>query len=86
MNVIGAFISLMMNEAHVHKLRRNKPWTMQELLDLTTSHASSEEAIQANFCKDKGKVQAETIGEVKDRAQRERARTVGGVVTTSLSR
>ena len=85
-NVIGAFISLMTNEALVHKLRRNKPWTIQGLLNLTTSHGFGEEAVQANFCKDKGKVQAETIDEVKDCAQWERSRrTVGGVVTVSLS-
>ena len=53
--MIGAFISSTTNEALVHELGRNKPRTMQELLDLATSQASGEEAVWANFYKDKGK-------------------------------
>ena len=42
---------------------------MWELIDLTTSHASSQEAVWANFGKDKGKARAEPTDEVKDHAQ-----------------
>ena len=52
---IRAFISGMTNEALVHELGHNKPRMTRELLDLTTSHASGEEAIRANFYKYKGK-------------------------------
>jgi hypothetical protein len=39
---------------------------MQEFLDLVTSHASGEESVHANFCKYKGKAQAEPEDEAKD--------------------
>jgi hypothetical protein len=55
MDVIRAFISSTTNEALIHELERCKLRTMQELLNLATSHASSEEAVWAIFCKYKGK-------------------------------
>ena len=44
-DVIRAFISSMTNEALVHELGRCKPRMMRELLNLVTSHASSEEVV-----------------------------------------
>ena len=44
-DVIRAFISGTTNEALIHELGCNKLRMTRELLDLTTSHASSEEAI-----------------------------------------
>jgi hypothetical protein len=69
-DVIRAFISDTTNEALVHELRHCKPRTTRELLDLATSHASSEEAVHAIFCKHKGKTQTEPIDEAKDHNQR----------------
>jgi hypothetical protein len=57
-DVIEAFISDTTNEALVHELRHSKPQMPRELLNLTTSHASGEEAVRAIFCKYKGKAQA----------------------------
>jgi hypothetical protein len=57
-DVIGAFISGMTNKALVHELRHSKPQMAQELLNLTTSHASGKDAFRAIFCKYKGKAQA----------------------------
>jgi hypothetical protein len=48
-NVIGAFLSRTTCESLVHKLGRKHPWTTKELLDITTSHASGEEAARAIF-------------------------------------
>jgi hypothetical protein len=67
MNMIGAFISGMTNEALVHELRHCKPRTTRELLDLATSHASGEKVVHAIFCKYKGKAQAKPADEAKDR-------------------
>jgi hypothetical protein len=53
-DVIGAFISSMTNEALVHELGHCKPRTMWELLDLATSYASSKEVIHSIFYKHKG--------------------------------
>jgi hypothetical protein len=39
-------------EALVHKLGRKKPKTTKELLNITTNHASGEEAIEAIFRND----------------------------------
>ena len=44
-DVIGAFLSGMTCESLVHKLGRRGPRTTKELLDIATSHASSEEAV-----------------------------------------
>jgi hypothetical protein len=49
-DVIGAFISGTTNKALVHELGHYKPRMTRELLDLATSHASSDEAIHAIFC------------------------------------
>ena len=65
-DVIRAFISGATNEALVHELERSNPQTTWELLDLTTSYASSEEAVYAIFCKYKGKAQAKPMDESKD--------------------
>ena len=66
-DMIGAFISSTTNEALIHELGRSKTWTMRELLNLETSHASNEEAVRAVFCKYKGKAQAKPTDEAKDR-------------------
>jgi hypothetical protein len=66
-DVIGVFISGMTNEVLVHELGRYKLRMMQGLLNLATSHASSEEAIHVIFCKHKGKAQAETVNEARHR-------------------
>ena len=47
--MIGAFLSGMTCESLVHKLGRKGPRTTKELLDITTSHASGEEAVEAIF-------------------------------------
>jgi hypothetical protein len=47
--MIGAFLSRTTCESLVHKLERKCPQTTKELLDITTSHASSEEAVRAIF-------------------------------------
>ena len=70
MDVDVIFISGTTNKALIHELGRYKPRMMQELLDLMTSHTSSEEAIHAIFCKYKGKAQAEPADEAKDRNRR----------------
>jgi hypothetical protein len=69
-DVIRAFIFSITNEALIHDLRCCKPQTTWELLDLMTSHTSSEEAIHAIFCKHKGKAQAEPTYEAKDHNRR----------------
>jgi hypothetical protein len=56
-DMIGAFISGMTNEALIHELRRCKS---------RTSHASGEEAVHAIFYKHKGKAQAKPIDNAKD--------------------
>jgi hypothetical protein len=68
--MIRVFISGTTNEALIHELGRCKPRTMWELLDLTTSHASSKKAIRAIFCKYKGKAQAGPTNKAKDRSRR----------------
>jgi hypothetical protein len=40
----------------VHKVSRNQPNTMKELLNIATRHASSEEVVRAIFIRDSGKV------------------------------
>jgi hypothetical protein len=65
-DVIRVFISSTTNEALIQELRSSKPQTTREILDLTTSHASDEEAVQAIFCKYKGKAQAEPMDEAND--------------------
>jgi hypothetical protein len=47
--MINAFICGMTGEALVHVLGRETPCMMQELLDVATQYATSEEAVQANF-------------------------------------
>ena len=54
-DVIRAFLSRTTYESLVHKLGRKGPWTNKELLDIATSHASSEEAVGAIFDCPKGK-------------------------------
>jgi hypothetical protein len=47
--VIEAFLSGTTYESLVHKIGRKRPRTSKELLDITTSHASGEEAVGAIF-------------------------------------
>ena len=54
-DVIGAFLFGMTYESLVHKLGRKGPRTTKELLDITTSHASGEEAVGAIFDRLEGK-------------------------------
>ena len=54
--MIGAFLSGTTCESLVHKLGRRGPQTTKELLDITTSHASGEEAVGAIFDRPDGKV------------------------------
>jgi hypothetical protein len=54
-DVIRSFLSGTTCESLVHKLGRKRPWTTKELLDITTSHASGEEAIRAIFDRARGK-------------------------------
>ena len=48
-DVIGAFLSGTTCESLVHKLGCKGPQTTKELLDITTSHASGEEAVGVIF-------------------------------------
>ena len=54
-DVIGAFLSGMTYESLVHKLGRKGPQTTKELLDIATSHALGEEAVEAIFDRLEGK-------------------------------
>ena len=54
-DIIGAFLSGTTCESLVNKLGRKGPRTTKELLDITTSHASGEEAVEAIFDCRKGK-------------------------------
>ena len=54
-DVIGAFLSRTTCESLVHKLGCKGPQTTKELLNITTSHASGEEAVGAIFNRLKGK-------------------------------
>ena len=54
-NVIGAFLSGTTCESLVHKLGHKGPQTTKELLDIATSHATSEEAVGAIFYRSRGK-------------------------------
>ena len=54
-DVIRAFLSRTTYESLVHKLGRKGPRTNKELLDIATSHASSEEVVGAIFDHPKGK-------------------------------
>lgn len=54
-DVVTAFLSGMTCETLVHKLGRKRPKTTKELLDITTNHASGEEAIGAIFQSAPGK-------------------------------
>ena len=47
--MIGAFLSGTTCESLVHKLGCRGPRTSKELLDIVTSHASGEEAVEAIF-------------------------------------
>ena len=42
-DILGAFLSETTCESLVHKLERKNPKMMKELLDITTSHAASED-------------------------------------------
>ena len=48
-DVISAFLSETTCESLIHKLGCLKPRTTRDLLDVTTNHASSEEAVRAVF-------------------------------------
>ena len=54
--MIGAFLSGASCESLVYKLGRKGPWTTKELLDIATSHALGEEAVEAIFDCPDGKV------------------------------
>jgi hypothetical protein len=54
-----AFLSGTTCGSLVHKLGCKSPWTTKELLDITTSHASVEEAVGAIFDRAKGKVKCD---------------------------
>jgi hypothetical protein len=57
---------------------------MQELLDLTTSHASTMEAVREIFCKYRVKAQAEPMDEARITPGGGKARrTAGGAATSS---
>ena len=47
--VISAFLSRMNCESLIHKLGYLKPHTTRDLLDVTTNHASGEEAVGLVF-------------------------------------
>jgi hypothetical protein len=51
-DVIGAFLSGTTCESLVHKLGHKGPRTTKELLDIATSHTSSEEVVEAIFDED----------------------------------
>ena len=53
--MIGAFLSGTTRESLIHKLGRRGPRTTKELLDITTSHGSGEEAVGAIFDRTDGK-------------------------------
>ena len=54
-DVIGALLSRTTCESLVHKLGHKGPRTAKKLHDVTTSHASGEEAVGAIFDRLKGK-------------------------------
>ena len=54
-DIIGAFLSGTTCESLVYKLGHKGPRTTKELLDITTSHASGEEAAMVIFDHPKGK-------------------------------
>ena len=58
MDVISAFLSGTTYESLIHKLGCLKPRTTRDLLDVTTNHASGEEAVGAVFSGDRDKVKA----------------------------
>ena len=60
-NVISAFLSETTCESLIHKLGCLKPRTTRDLLDITTNHASGEEAVGEVFNGgwDKGKAKRE---------------------------
>ena len=47
--MIGAFLFVTTYESLVHKLGHKGLWTIKELLDIATNHASGEEAVGAIF-------------------------------------
>ena len=49
MDVINAFLSRTTCKSLIHKLGCLKPRTTHDLLDITTNHASDEEAVEAVF-------------------------------------
>ena len=49
MDIINAFLSETTCESLIHKLGYLKPHTTRDLLDVTTNHASSKEAVGAIF-------------------------------------
>ena len=54
-DIIGAFLSGTICESLVHMLGQKGPQTTKELPNITTSHASGEEAVEAIFDCRKGK-------------------------------
>jgi hypothetical protein len=54
-DIISAFLSRSTYESLVHKLGHKGPQTTKELLDIATSHASSEDAVGVIFNRPRGK-------------------------------
>jgi hypothetical protein len=79
--VIEAFISRTTIESLIHELGHNKLRTTRELLDLVTSHASGEEAVQANLRRNKGK----TLDEPGTVTGEERAGRIGNAMMANSS-
>jgi hypothetical protein len=58
-DIVGAFLTVITCKSLLHKLGCRKPRTACELLDITTNHASSEEAVGVVF------TDGQTIGKAK---------------------
>jgi hypothetical protein len=88
-DVIEALFSGTTCESLVHKLGRKSPRTTKELLDIATSHASSEEAVGAIFDHAKGKVKRdEDAGEGASNRQKKKKnkRNNGGSLVAAADR
>jgi hypothetical protein len=69
-DIIGVFISRMMNESLIHELGCNSLHSTWKLFDIATNHTLGEEAVRANFSKDKNKADPED-GDEANKAWRE---------------
>ena len=86
-DIIGAFLSRTTCESLVHKLRRKGPQTTKDLLDITTSLASGEEAVRAIFDLLKGKAKRdEDAGEAasnRPNKKKNKQRCEGSLMATT---